>query len=289
MEKITLNGKRYIALGDLERLRHNHIRDIIDKYEKDENGTIHMTEFDRGAFNALAHLMVCILEEEYHENAPDKAKCDKMIDDLRKEQFTQRWCIAGRDPDTHEQLYFRKWCPYVPKDENDDDGEDTPVMSTLKRDGKLYGDYYKAVVDLEILKRKFGNMNLRIWPGTYLSGDAERRLLEAIFGKDEEEPEGSWCIWLEPITEDDSDMWFTGWLKYRDDMPDGLKELCEKCHMKVGDSKPMFGDGTPMIFTYKGMAEKTAEKIAEVEPEFVGHLHVTECKEGNDEDVEEHD
>ena len=203
MEKITLNGKRYIALGDLERLRHNHIRDIIDKYEKDENGTIHMTEFDRGAFNALAHLMVCILEEEYHENAPDKAKCDKMIDDLRKEQFTQRWCIAGRDPDTHEQLYFRKWCPYVPKDENDDDGEDTPVMSTLKRDGKLYGDYYKAVVDLEILKRKFGNMNLRIWPGTYLSGDAERRLLEAIFGKDEEEPEGSWCIWLEPITEDE--------------------------------------------------------------------------------------
>ena len=31
MEKITLNGKRYIALGDFDHLRHNLSKDIYDK------------------------------------------------------------------------------------------------------------------------------------------------------------------------------------------------------------------------------------------------------------------
>ena len=40
MEKITLNGKLYIGLGDFDNLRRNLIRDIYDRYERDENGEL---------------------------------------------------------------------------------------------------------------------------------------------------------------------------------------------------------------------------------------------------------
>lgn len=274
MEKITLNGKRYIALGDLERLRHNLIRDIYDKYEKDENGQIHLSPEDMGWTGALHHLMVCVMEEEYKECAPDRKKCNEMHDAMRREQFIGKWCIVGSDPETKETVYFRKWCPYIAKDE-DDDGEDTPVLSSLRRDAKLYGDYYKAMLDCENVKKKFCKMDFAIRPGYYVSGDAERRLLDAIFGSVDGD-EGEWCIFLEPDGENEKGMWFSEWLKYREDLPDTLKEACEKMGMKEGTSAPMFVDecGQCMIFKHKGMAEKQVEKIIEQYPDWKDKLHV---------------
>ena len=71
-------------------------------------------------------------------------------------------------------------------------------------------------------------------------------------------------------------MWFSGWIKYRDDLPEGMKEWLSKADVKPGESVPIFSTISIklMRFKYKGMAEKTAEKIADKYPEFAGKLHV---------------
>lgn len=99
--------------------------------------------------------------------------------------------------------------------------------------------------------------------------------LDAIFG----EGDGPWCIFLEADPDDDSDVpsWFAEWIKYIDDMPQGIKDWLEQAHVEPGESVPMFstGGGDVMTFAYKGMAEKTAEKIADMYPQFKGRLRVT--------------
>lgn len=282
MEKITLNGIRYVALGELERLRRNIILDIYEKYEKDENGQYHLADTDIGAVNALSHLMVQVLQEEYDECAPDRDKCNEMIAGVREEAFKHRWCIAAKDG--NRTVYFRKWCDKFGRQDGKGEGEITPVFTDMRRLAKVWSDHYLATVTLESLKRETKVDGLKILPAAYLSGEAQRRLIDAIFGTHEKPDE--WCIFLAPENGEES-MWFSEWIKYRDDMPEGeVKEACKNAGLKPGQSMPMFADavGVCLTFADKGMAEKTAERIADVFPEFKGRLHVMIYEEdiGND-------
>ena len=65
-------------------------------------------------------------------------------------------------------------------------------------------------------------------------------------------------------------MWFGEWLKHRPDQPQHIIEWLESAGVKPGESAPMFcpADKGCMLFAYKGMAEKTAERIAKEYPEF---------------------
>lgn len=90
-----------------------------------------------------------------------------------------------------------------------------------------------------------------------------------------------YCIFLEPMGEDNGS-WFSQWIKHRDDLPQSTKDWLEAAGVEPGESVPMFtgGNAPVMRFKYKGMAEKTAEKIAEMYPQFEGKLHVQIYEEG---------
>lgn len=267
MEKITLNGIRYIGLGEFDRLRRGMVQDIYAKYEKGEDGHIHLSPEDMARVDALTHLMVEIMHEELSDCGPDREKRDRVYAELRSEALKRKWCIVTKDGPDDKPAYFRMWCDQAKED------EETPVFSTLKRDAKLFSDHFAAQMTYDHIKAQCPEMeHIDIMPASYLSGDAEKRLLDAIFGDNDM---GEWVIFLEPMNGDEG-MWFNKWLKYRDDLPDEIKEMCEKSGMKPGESRPVFADenGGCMIFAHKGMAEKQVEKITEMYPDWKGKLHV---------------
>ena len=106
----------------------------------------------------------------------------------------------------------------------------------------------------------------------------EERLLNALFGP--EEFDGHYyCVFCEPIDENDAGSWFAEWIKYRDDLPDGMKEWLDQAHVKPGESVPMFAGGgakqtDAMAFKYKAMAECTKARIEKAYPDLKGKLHV---------------
>lgn len=142
----------------------------------------------------------------------------------------------------------------------------------------------KAVLVLDKMPTSCWDCPLRhdgIWEHcvpSYHMGLAKRmdwaeRLLNAIFGDEDDGHE--YCIFLEPMGEDNGS-WFSQWIKHRDDLPQSTKDWLEAAGVEPGESVPMFtgGNAPVMRFKYKGMAEKTAEKIAEMYPQFEGKLHV---------------
>ena len=106
-------------------------------------------------------------------------------------------------------------------------------------------------------------------------------MMDAVFS---EEYDGHYyCIMCEPLEVDDAPSWFAEWIKYRDDLPEGMKRWLEDAGVEPGESAPMFTSGGdhrpgPMAFKYKGMAERTAEKIADMYPDLAGKLHVQICE-----------
>ena len=108
-------------------------------------------------------------------------------------------------------------------------------------------------------------------------GETNDRLPDIL--TEEEEFDGHYyCVFCEPIDETDAGSWFSEWIKYRDDLPDGVKEWLDGAGVKPGESVPMFAspEGQPdaMRFRYKGMAEFTKEKIEDLYPDLKGKLHV---------------
>lgn len=280
----VFDGKQYIALGDLNHLRRNLIQDIRDKYERGEDEQIHMTPEDVGQIGAYSHLMVEVLKDQLHaahEAATSAASLkrlhDEVYDRIKREWEEDKYAIVATDKTQGEPktIYFARM-------DEGDDGESTPVFTDERRKAEAFDDYFIAQCRLDWLKEHTKDMgaaieNLHIegmWL-VWMDGNAQKRLLDAIFG----EGDGPWCIFLEADPDDDSDAprWFAEWIKYIDDMPQGIKDWLEQAHVEPGESVPMFslGGGDVMTFAYKGMAEKTAEKIADMYPQFKGRLRVT--------------
>ena len=116
---------------------------------------------------------------------------------------------------------------------------------------------------------------------------AEERLLNALFWPVEFDGH-YYCIFCEPIDENDAGSWFAEWIKYRDDLPDGMKEWLDQAGVKPGESVPMFAGGGAeqhdgMAFKYKGMAEYTKARIEKAYPDLKGKLHVMICEEAPEE------
>ena len=181
MEKIRINDQRYISLAEFNHLRRNLVKDIYERYDKDESGQMHLSEFDQGQVAALSHIMTVVMDEEVHEaESPDEIK--EMHRKLDMEYALHRYIIVGKDAETGERVFFRKYCEHVEEDEL------TPVFTSLSRLAKAWTNYYWATVACEGLKRSTGDETLRIEPAwMYLlpPGEAEKRLLNAIFGDDE--------------------------------------------------------------------------------------------------------
>ena len=116
---------------------------------------------------------------------------------------------------------------------------------------------------------------------------AEERLLNALFGA--EVFDGHYyCIFCKPIDENDAGSWFSEWIRYRDDLPDGMKEWLDQAGAKPGESVPMFTGGGAeqrdgMAFRYKAMAEYTKAKIEKLYPDLTGKLHVMICEDAPEE------
>lgn len=197
MEKITLNGKRYIALGEFNHLRHNLVRDIYDRYERDENGQIHLSPEDVGMVTAYTHIMIEIMKDELEAahlvaDSPEtlKANHDKVYEDVRNEYIEGRYLIVGKDGDG--EIYFRKMCPYVPKDDGDDDGESTPVFTNMKRLAASWTDHYQATNFCSYLKNCTKMDELRVVPAwqVYMTAEQAKRLFDSIFHHDGQDGDG---------------------------------------------------------------------------------------------------
>lgn len=181
MEKITINKQRYISLAEFNHLRRNLVKDIYARYEKDEDGKLNLSSFDQGQVAALTHIMTEIMFEEVHDaESPDEIR--EMHKNLDIEFALHRYVIVGKDPETGEKVFFRKYCEHIEED------EEIPVFTSLPRLAKTWTNYYWVTVACETLKQITENDTLKVDPAwMYLmpQGEAEKRLLNAIFGNED--------------------------------------------------------------------------------------------------------
>ena len=179
MNKITLNGKHYIALGDFDALRRNLVNDIYERYEKDEDGKIHLSDVDIGRVDAYTHIMTEIMLDEIHAaESPDEIR--KMHADLRHEWLDGKYVIVGEDDGT--KVYYRKRCACG------ENGEEQPVFTSVKRYAKAFDDHFIATNHAISLSEETGT-ELEVVPLSFvMMSDAEaKKLLDAIFRDDDEE------------------------------------------------------------------------------------------------------
>lgn len=182
MEKIILNGKRYIELGDFDHLRHNLVKDVYEKYEKDENGRLNLSEFDQGQVAAYTHIMTEIMLDEIHAaESPDEIRA--MHESIRKEWMRDRFVIVGNDDG--ENVFFRKMCAVG------ENGAENPVFCSKIRLAKTWSNHYDATCYAAYLAQNW-DVEMKVEP-LYLFAmtNAEaKKLLDAIFRKDEPEYHG---------------------------------------------------------------------------------------------------
>ena len=182
MEKITLNGKRYIALGDFDHLRHNLCKDIYDSYRPAGDGKIHLTGTDMARIDAYHRIMSEIMYEEIHSaESPDDIR--EMHDKLRKEWMRDKYVIVGND--NGENVFFRKECACG------ESGKETPVFTSKIRLAKAYGDYYTALCVSQYIQQDY-DIETKVEP-LYLHAmtrDDAKKMLAAIFKSDEPEYHG---------------------------------------------------------------------------------------------------
>ena len=188
----TFDGKQYVALGDLNHLRRNLIQDIRDKYERGEDGQIHMTPEDVGQIGAYSHLMVEVLKDQLHaahEAATSAASLkrlhDEVYDRIKREWEEDKYAIVATDKTQGEIVYYART-------DEDDNGKQTPVFTDERRKAEVFDDHYIAQCRLDWLKEHTKGMDGAIdglhieglWL-VYMNSDAQARLLRAIFGEDE--------------------------------------------------------------------------------------------------------
>ena len=188
----TFDGKQYVALGDLNHLRRNLIQDIRDKYERGEDGQIHMEPEDVGQIGAYSHLMVEILKEQLdvaRERATDtellRKGYDRVYDRIKREYEEDKYAIVATDKTQGEIVYYARM-------DEDKDGKQTPVFTNERRKAEVFDDHYIAQCMLDWLKEHTKGMGSAIdelhieglWL-VYMNNDAQTRLLRAIFGEDE--------------------------------------------------------------------------------------------------------
>ena len=182
MDIITLNGKRYMALGEFNHIRRNLAKDIYARYEKDENGQYHLSDVDIGRIIAYTHIMSVILEDEIRDaESPDEIRAIR--EGLENEFLMHNYIIIANDKETGKTVFFRKFCQYA------EDGKDTPVFTSIPRLAKTWSDYYCATVVAEGMQRRTGDNSIKAapaWVHLMPPGEAEKRLLNAIFGDKEE-------------------------------------------------------------------------------------------------------
>ena len=278
----NFDGIQYIALGDFDWLRSNLIKDIRDKYEKGQTPSAE----DIGEIGAYSHIMVEVLKDQLHEahlEATDAESLregrDRIYRRIRAEWARDKYVICATDKTQGKEMNVF----YVRTDETED-GKETPVFTDIKRKACFFEDHHTATCVLKHIQKHTEGMeqaisDIHIDPAYLHFTDLAERLLNAIFRNDEDDGH-EYCIFLEPLDDEDVGEWFSQWIKYRDDLPQSTKEWLEAAHVEPGESVPMFSGGNAPImrFKYKGMAEKTAEKIAKMYPEFDGKLHVQVCE-----------
>ena len=183
----TFDGKRYIALGDFDHLRHNLVRDIYDDNERDENGQYHLSDYDSGRIAAYTHIMTEILIDEIHDcESPDEIR--QLYKRIRNEYLRDKYCIVYKDDETNEILFFRKYCEHI------NEGEETPVFTGMKRLAKDFDDHYVATCTLKRIEMEYedlkGKLSIKPLDLIFTTKEDADRLLRAIFGSDETEKEG---------------------------------------------------------------------------------------------------
>ena len=290
MEKIKLNGVRYIALGEFNHLRRNMVRDVYDRYRKAGDGKIHLSEYDQGYTAALHHIMTEVMSEEIHDaESPEEIKA--MHRQVDSEFARHNFMIVAKDADNGEEVFFRKYCEHI------HEGEETPVFTNKARLARTWSDHYAATSVAESLRRETGDESIRAVPAwtRLMPAGAEKRLLAAIFGEDkddeperkagEDKPMDYRNAWVVFHIDGNDNFQFFECLQRMEEIPDFIRR-----HMK----KPEKGESECAVVTVGdvGLAtlyateEQANAKIAEIKRVSDAELsfHATTRKMFDDED-----
>ena len=180
MKKTVINGKRYIALGDLDHLRYNLCKDIYDRYERGEDGKIHLSDTDMARIDAYHRIMAEVMAVEIAAaETPDEIR--EMHDEMRKEWMRDKYVIVGND--NGQNVFFRKMCGAM-----NDDGDEQPVFCSKIRLANTYDDHFAATTMALYLKQDY-DLEVKVEP-LYLyamTNNDAKKLLDAIFKKDDSE------------------------------------------------------------------------------------------------------
>lgn len=188
MDKLTVNGKRYIGLGDLDEVCRRLRQELIQRTTDDEGNRRELTDEEKAFKYGINQVMMRVMEDEL-EDCETEDEARKVWQSLRDEWMLDRWCLTCRD-DTGERLFFRKYCYHVtPEGEAVEDGDEldegTPVFTNRLWLMMTFTDYHKAASTCKVLAKRTGIEDLEVDPVFFYfaEGSAKERLLKAIFGE----------------------------------------------------------------------------------------------------------
>lgn len=164
MEKLTVNGKRYVLLAEVFKT----CADLYEKCKDDEHPA---------ACRVLDTLVDELINPEF-EDCDTKEESKKFIKDIWAEWYSGRYVITTETTDKDgktKTLFFRRFC-WMPGEE---DG--TPTFTDRAKQAMTWTNHAEAVFQAEILKNRT-SAKLEVTPLIRFSSIAKERLLNAIFG-----------------------------------------------------------------------------------------------------------
>lgn len=213
MKIIECDHKQYIRLGDLDHEIRLMRREIFDKYDRDENGTLVQEDGTKGITHddgvfiaAITHVMGRILKNKVHAcETPDEIR--EMHKRIESEFYLGKYVITTEretEDGKKELIFFKSFCTKMIEERMKEEGkteeeieqallEDIgdPVFCDRSIEANFYEDYEDAEGVAHYL-RKTCELDVSIKPAWYFDRNAQERLMKWLDEtKEEDEKENS--------------------------------------------------------------------------------------------------
>lgn len=191
MQFITINGAWYAKVADIDHLARKMRKEIYDRYQKDEEGHINLSEQDVAITGSYIHFMTEILLDEIHAcDSPDEIR--EMHSKLESDFYKDKWVIQSRDGD--EILYYEKYCTgalvaSLKEDGKTDDEikaaldetpEGLPVFTSKAIYANYFDDHSVACTVCDSINRKFDGIDCKVVPAAMTSNKECKKMLDKI-------------------------------------------------------------------------------------------------------------
>lgn len=208
MKIIKVDNKHYIRLGDLDHLLRQKRMEILDKYNRDENGafiqedgTKGLTAEDSIKFATLIGIRSDVVVNLVHAcETPDEIR--ELNRRIENEFYMDKYAITAHTKDEEGKemiVYFRKFCKgateaklreegktpeEIEKELEDAVGE--PAFSAQSRDAYFFENHEDADGAATYINSNYG-VGAEVKPAWYLNHKAVKRFLDTVLNSDEKE------------------------------------------------------------------------------------------------------